>query len=73
MRPSRRCEMARLAVQEKGGSIKVACQAFQVSESFYRYQPRRKAENEVIADWLIRWTENRRDWGLGLCLCICAT
>ena len=67
VRPSRRCEMARRAVQEKGVSIKVACQAFQVSETCYRYQPKRKAENEVIADWLIRLTENRRNWGFGLC------
>ncbi len=67
VRPSRRCEMARRAVQEKGIPIKVACQAFQVSETCYRYQPNRKAENEVIADWLIRLTENRRNWGFGLC------
>ena len=59
--------MAKRAVQEKGVSIKVACQAFQVSETCYRYQPKRKVENEVIADWLIRLTENRRNWGFGLC------
>ncbi len=51
----------------KGVSIKVACQAFQVSETCYRCQPKRKAENEVIADWLIRLTDNRRNWGFGLC------
>ncbi len=67
MRPSRRCEMARRAVQEKGVSIKLACEAFQVSETGYRYQPKRCAENNVIADWLIRLTENRRNWGFGLC------
>ena len=44
VRPSRRCEMARRAVQEKEVSIKMACQAFQVSETCYRYQPKRKAE-----------------------------
>jgi putative transposase len=38
-----------------------------VSETCYRYQPKRKVENEVIADWLIRLTENRRNWGFGLC------
>ena len=59
--------MARRAVQEKGVPIKIACQAFQVSETCYRYQPKRKAENEVIANWLIRLTENRRNWGFGLC------
>jgi putative transposase len=59
--------MARRAVHEKGVSIKVGCQAFQVSETCYRYQPKRKVENEFIADWLIRLTENRRNWGFGLC------
>jgi putative transposase len=67
VRPSRRCEMARRAVQEKGVSIKIAYQAFQVSETCYRYQPKRTAEDEVIADWLIRLTKNRRNWGFGFC------
>ncbi len=38
-----------------------------MSETCYRYQPKRKVENEVIADWLMRLTENRRNWGFGLC------
>jgi putative transposase len=59
--------MARRAVQEKGVSIKLGCQAFPVSETYSRYQPTRTAETEVIADWLIRLTENRRNWGFGLC------
>ena len=59
--------MAKRAVQEKGVSIKMACQVFQVSEPCYRYQPKRKAENEVIAESLIRLTENRPNWGFGLC------
>lgn len=59
--------MARRAVQEKGVAIKLACEAFQVSQTCYRYQPKRKAENDVIANWLIRLTENRRNWGFGLC------
>ena len=59
--------MARQVVQERGVSIKLACEAFQVSETCYRYQPKRRAENDVIADWLIRLTENRRNWGFGLC------
>jgi putative transposase len=48
-------------------SIKLACEAFQVSETCYRYQPKGRAENDVIADWLTRLTENRRNWGFGLC------
>jgi putative transposase len=59
--------MAKRAVQEKGVSINVARQGFQVSENCYRYDPKRKVENEVIADRLVRLTENRRNWGFGLC------
>ncbi|MEY5002542.1 MAG: hypothetical protein RL678_351 [Pseudomonadota bacterium] len=58
--------MAKQAVQESGVSIKLACEAFRVSETCYRYQPKRRAENDVIADWLIRLTENRRNWGFGV-------
>jgi hypothetical protein len=56
--------MAKRAVQEKGVSIKLACEAFQVSETCYRYQPECLAENDLIADWLTRLIENRRNWGL---------
>jgi putative transposase len=59
--------MARQAVQTRGVSIKLACQAFQVSETCYRYRPKRDPENDLIARWLIRLTENRRNWGFGLC------
>ncbi len=58
--------MARRAIEAKGISNKMACQAFQVSETCYRYQPKHRAENEVIAAWLIRLTENRRNWGFSL-------
>jgi putative transposase len=47
--------------------------AFGISESCYRYQPRLSAENDIIADWLIRFTHNQRNWGFGLFSCICAT
>ncbi|MFM1884848.1 MAG: hypothetical protein RL026_5 [Pseudomonadota bacterium] len=59
--------MARWAVEEKGLSIRLACEAFGLSESGYRYQGKRNAENERIADWLLRLTENQRNWGFGLC------
>jgi putative transposase len=67
VRPSRLCEMARRAVQERAVSINVACQAFRVSETCYRYPLKRKAEHAVIADWLIRLTESCRNWVFGLC------
>jgi putative transposase len=48
-------------------SIRLACQAFVISETCYRYQPRLSDENAEIADWLIRLTHNQRNWGFGLC------
>ena len=67
MRPSRRREMAKRAVEEGGLSIRVACQAFQVSQSCYRYETKSSAENEEIANWLLKLTDNHRNWGFGLC------
>ena len=43
------------------------CLFFNVSEGCYRYQPKLSAENERIAQWLIRITTNQRNWGFGLC------
>ena len=59
--------MARRAVTEKDLTITLACQAFSISESCYRYQAKQPSENAVIADWLVRLTDNHRNWGLGLC------
>jgi putative transposase len=59
--------VARWAVEEKGLSIRLACEAFGLSESGYRYQPKLNAENARIAEWLLRLTENQRNWGFGLC------
>ena len=59
--------MARRAVQDRGLSIRVACQAFRVSQSCFRYEARTSAENQEIADWLLRLTDNHRNWGFGLC------
>lgn len=59
--------MARKAVSVHGISIRLACAAFGISESCYRYQAVLSEENEVIADWLIRLTHNQKDWGFGLC------
>lgn len=48
-------------------SVRQACAAFTVSETCYRYQPRRSTENARIADWLARLTFNQKNWGFGLC------
>ncbi len=67
VRPSQRREMARWAVEGGRTNIRHACQAFQVSETCYRYQAKASEENARIADWLIRLTTAYRDWGFGLC------
>jgi putative transposase len=59
--------MAEKAVKEKAVSIKLACQAFAVSESCYRYVAKLRDENELIAHWLLKLTDNHRSWGFGLC------
>jgi putative transposase len=65
--PSRRREMALRAVKEKAVSIRLACQAFGISQTCYRYQAKLSSENSEIADRLIRLTANQRNWGFGLC------
>ena len=59
--------MAKEVVQERGLAIRLACAVFSISESCYRYEPKHDAENALIADWLIRLTDNHRSWGFGLC------
>jgi putative transposase len=59
--------MAKKVVAERGVCIRVACVAFCISESCYRYERKLDAENDVVANWLIRLTDNHRNWGFGLC------
>ena len=59
--------MAKKAVSARGLSVRLVCQAFVISETCYRYQPILSNENAEIADWLIRLTDNQKDWGFGLC------
>jgi len=67
VRPSLRKEMAQHAVKTRGISIRLACEAFGISETCYRYQAKLSDENAYIADWLIRLTHNQKNWGFGLC------
>jgi putative transposase len=59
--------MAHKAVSTRGLSVRLVCQAFAISEACYRYQPILSDENAEIADWLIRLTDNQKDWRFGLC------
>lgn len=66
-KPSRRREMAQQAVQECGISVRLACETFGIRQTCYRYESKHRAENDEIADWLLRLTDNHRNWGFGLC------
>ena len=46
------------AVAQNEVSIALACRAFEISESCYRYSPVISDENEEIAGWLERLTTN---------------
>jgi len=60
--------MAEHAVQNrKDVPIRLACEAFRVSQACYRYVAKTDAENEEIARWLLRLTDSYRTWGFGLC------
>ena len=67
VRPSQRREMVAWVVQNRIASIRVACDAFGVSQTCYRYRAKLSTENVEIADWLERLTQNQRNWGFGLC------
>jgi putative transposase len=59
--------MAKRPVSERGACIRVACQAFGISESCFRYERKIDPENIEVANWLLRLTDNHRNWGFGLC------
>lgn len=65
--PSHRQEMARWAVAQRSATIGLACQAFRISQTCYRYQGKLNTENGLNADWLVRITTNQRNWRFGLC------
>lgn len=67
VKPSHRREMAQVAKQQYGISVKLACMTFSISETCYRYEPRFVDENHKIADWLMQLTATYRNWGFGMC------
>jgi putative transposase len=64
--------MAKEVVQQSGLAIRLACSVFSISESCYRYESKQDAENALIADWLMRLTDNHRNRGLACATCTCA-
>ena len=65
--PSQRREMAQWAVAQRSATIGLACQVFGISQTCYRYRAKIDAENDVVVDWLVRLTNNQRNWSFGLC------
>jgi putative transposase len=52
---------------ERGACIRVACEAFGISESCHRYERKLYAQYDKVVNWLIRLTDNHCNWGFGLC------
>ena len=67
VKPSQRREMAQKIVNTTTVSIRLACEAFGISQTCYRHKSKLSTENEVIADWLLRLTTTHKRWGFGLC------
>lgn len=48
-------------------SVRFACHCLDISVATYYYKPKLSAENQRIADWLLRLTTTNKRWGFGLC------
>jgi len=59
--------MALKVVTRGDVSIRLACVTFGISQTCYRYQACLSAENDQIADWLLKLTAIHKRWGFGLC------
>jgi putative transposase len=59
-------------VRQRRLSIGLVCKMFAISQSCYRYEATKNAENESITNWLMRRTDNHRNWGFGLCFFVFA-
>lgn len=59
--------MVVIAVAQRRVSVSLACRAFGVSETCYRYGHKLQDENKRIADLLLGLTRAHKTWGFGLC------
>lgn len=59
--------MALHAVANKAVSIRLACSAFMISETCYRYKSLLNDDNALIAKLLVDLAEAQTDWGFGQC------
>lgn len=59
--------MAKRAVKQIKISIRLACETYGISETCLLPGHRLSDDNCIIADLLLRLTNNQRNWGFGLC------
>ncbi len=59
--------MAQWSVANRLVTIRVACKAFGISQTCYRYCAKLSSRNVLIADSLVCLTTSQRNWGFGLC------
>jgi len=57
--------MAKSAVERRGITVKLACEAFRISQDCYRYVAKGDSQNDPIAQWLVALTDSDRNWGFG--------
>lgn len=55
------------SVENRSVSVRLACDAFMISETYFRYSSRNEPEDETVAFWLISLMEGHRWCGFGLC------
>jgi len=71
VKPSARRDLARIALKSdnfKGRlNIKLACKAFMISQTCYRYDKKLSNDNDLIAKLLLELTQNHANWGFKLC------
>jgi putative transposase len=47
--------------------VSKACFIFQLSQTCYRYKVQLDEQNKMIADWLLKLTDENKTWGFQLC------
>jgi len=67
VKPFQRRAMAKDAVCKGRLNIRSACEAFTISQTCYRYEPKLSEENEKIAEWLELLVKRKKNWGFKLC------
>ena len=52
--------MAKKGVAKHGISVRLACVVYGISETCYRYQATLDEENALVADWLLKLTQTKK-------------